>query len=526
MKKRVFKLGVEARSELFKGAEVLAVGVRSTLGPFGGYFALDKGNEITTDGVTVAREIAAGAIHDEIQAKGARMLLEAATKTEERGVDGTTTATILTYEITKEAITRLPELGSHVKNSKKKKPSEIKLQLEEECSHVIKMLDGMAEKIKDEKSLIKSAFISAGNQDIADLIGKTQWELGPQGYILVEETAEQISSVERIPGIRTDNGIVSSLAINNLEKQALEIKDVHIILTDYIIKDLRPAFRNINQQTGIGTGLIDYLEERGIKRVILFGRHFEELAIRQCMENMKHGMEIYPINAPYVDQKEVMKDLMAVTGGRFISTDSSTLEAITPNDVGYLANFIATRTNSIMTGRDDKRMKERITTRIEELKTQYKGSLSDFEKKLIDQRIAQLSNGFGLLKIGSITELDRKGLKRKADDAVGAVRAAFQEGVIPGAGLALKEISESLPEDSILKRPLLSINKQIMDSAPAGFKVEKWVKDPVKVIRIALEHACSIASVFATVGGVVCEEQAKPIDELFKSKGNVATVSE
>lgn len=520
MKKRVLKFGVDARVASFRGAEVLAVGVRSSLGPYGLDFALDKGNEVTNDGVTIGREISSGGIHDEIEAKGARMLLEAATKTEERGVDGTTTATILAYEITKEAITRLPM--DQKDRSKKKKPSEIKLQIKKECEEVVQKLLDMSLKIEDEKTLIKSAMVSTGNKELADLIGKTQWELGPEGYIIAEETAEKISSVERIHGIRTDNGIVSSLAFNNAEKQALELKEIPIILTDYIIKSLYPAFMNVDQRTGINSGLIGHLQARGINKVILIGSHFEGEAIRQCMDNIKNGLEIYPINAPYVDQKEVMKDLAVISGARYISKENSTLESIAASDIGYLSHFIATRHNSIITGKEDDNMEERVKVRVTELREQFKGSMSDFEKKLLEQRIGQLTNGFALLKIGSITELDRKYLKRKADDAVGAVRSALQEGTVAGAGLAFKEISNSLPEDYILKIPLLAINKQIMDSAPEGFKIEKWVRDPVKVLRIALEHACSVASVFANLGGSICEEQAKPIDELFKSKGSSA----
>jgi len=515
--RKISKLGIPARDALVKGADYMANAVKMTLGPFGLNFALEKNGEITNDGVTIAREICSGAIHDEIEARGARMMLEAATKTEERGFDGTTTATILAQAITASAIEQLPTLGT-VSAKNKKKPSEVKLQIESECLEVVDKLNEMAVAIKDEKSLIKSALVSTGSEELASLLGKAQWELGKDGYIMAEETADKFCSVEKIHGIKIDNGIVSSLAINNAEKQTLELKDIPILLTNYIIKDLRPAIANFNKETGIGTGLINKISEMGLTNLILIGRHFEPLAIQQCMDNMKSGFNIYPVNAPYVDQTEVMKDLTAVLGGRFVSTDTSLLESAQLSDLGYVSLLEANRTSAIFAGKNDAKAKTRIEARLEELRKQHKGSVSDFEKKLLDQRIAQLTNGFALLKVGSITELDRKFLKRKADDAVGAVRFALQEGVVDGAGLAFKKISDNLPDTYILKKPLLSIYNQIMASAPEGFKIEKWVKDPVKVLRIALEHACSIASNFATVGGAVCSENPKSLDTLLANK--------
>jgi chaperonin GroEL len=519
MKKRISLIGIPARDALVKGADYMADAVKLTLGPYGLNFALDKNGEITNDGVTIARELASGAIHDEIEARGARMLLEAATKTEERGCDGTTTATILAQAITKEAITRLPQMGTiNAKGANKQKPSEIKLQLEKEVKEVLEKLDGMAEKIKDEKSLIKSALVSTGNQELADMIGKTQWELGKDGYIIAEETANKFCSVEKINGIRIDNGIVSSLAINNVEKQTLEINNIPILLTNYVIKDLRPYIANFNQQTNQGTGLINKMADAGMDSLIIIGRHFEETAIKQCMDNHKSGFKIYPVNAPYVDQIEVMKDLSAVLGGRLIATDTASMESVTLADLGYVTKLEANRISAIFCGQKNEASRDRIVNRVKELQEQFKGSMSDFEKKLLEQRIAQLENGFAILKVGSITELDRKYLRRKADDAVGAIRLALQEGVVAGAGQAFKQISEDLPDTYILKRPLMSVYNQIITSAPEGFKIEKWVKDPVKVLRIALEHACSVASIFCTVGGSICEQQPKPIDEMLGMK--------
>ncbi len=517
MKKRIAKVGVPARDSLLKGANFMVDAVKLTLGPFALSFALQKNNEIVDDGVTVAREICAGAIHDETEARGARMMLEVATKTEERGTDGTSTALTLAQAITNKAISLLPTKET-INADAKMRPAEVRMKIESECQEVVKMLNDMAEPIKDEKALIKSALVSTGNTELSELLGKTQWQLGKDGIIIAEETADKICSIERVKGIKIDNGIVSSLAINNQEKQSLVLKDIPILLTDFVIKDLRPAILNFNEVTQRGTGIGNLMTERGLNKLILVGRHFEPLAIQQCMDNMKTGFEIYPVNAPYMDMKEVMKDLAAILGGRYISSEKAVLEGITMNDLGFVSRLEAGRQSSIFTGVKDVKTDARIELRVKELQEQLKGSVSDFEKKLLTQRIAQLTNGFAILKVGSLTELDRKFMKRKADDAVGAVRSALEEGVVAGAGLAFKEISEKLPEDYILKEPLLSVHAQLMSLAPKGFKIEKWVKDPVKVLRIALEHACSVAKNFAMAGGSIVEEFPKSIDQMLSTK--------
>lgn len=525
MKIKRSKIGIPAREALVKGADYMANAVKSTLGPFGVRFAIEKNEEITSDGVTVAREIASGCIQDELEARGARMLLKGIAQVEEEVFDGTTTAAAIGQETMKACIERLPSLGVlNAKGVGKLKSSEVEMKVKEEVREIVALLEARSVKIKDEKTLVKSALVSTGNQELADLIGKAQWELGPEGYIIAEETPNKFCSIERISGIKIDNGIVSSLAINNAEKQSLDLKDIPILLTNFIIKDLRPNILNFNTDTGKGTGIGNLMAEKGLNSLILVGRHFEQIAISQCMDNMKTGFSIYPINAPYVDQIQVMKDLAAVLGGRFIDTDSGSMDSIKLEDLGYISSFSGNRTNAIFCGRNDVKTKARVAIRINELEEQLKGALSPFERKLLEQRISQLKNGFAVLKVGAPIEGDRKYMKKRADDAVGAARLALKGGTVPGAGQALKDLADSLPDTYILKKPLESVYNLIMESAPEGFKIEKWVRDPFLGLKAIIEIMCPLGALIATAGGVIASENPKPIDTLLNAKRAVETV--
>jgi Chaperonin GroEL (HSP60 family) len=177
-------------------------------------------------------------------------------------------------------------------------------------------------------------------------------------------------------------------------------------------------------------------------------------------------------------------------------------------DVGFASKIISRRNDTIITGAENDTTKANVTKRIEKLKEKLKGTLSDFEQKMIETRISQLENGFAILKVGG-NEAVRKYRKDKADDAVNATRLALKGGTIRGAGLALKEVSDQLEEDNILKRPLLSVYEQIMSSAPQNFEVAEWVRDPFLVIKSALENACSVASILATTNTIIANENKK-----------------
>lgn len=502
---RIVIHGTKARNKMAKGANFLADSVKITLGPFGQNWFLDKKNAITNDGAKIAQEIV---LKDEVENRGVVALREATRKTNDEAGDGTTTATTLAQAIYAKAVRLLGDEEEGIIG--KITPAELIRQIETERKEVEEKLIAMAEPIETEEQLIKSAIVSVEDPALGKLIGETQFKLGKEAVLLAEETAERSSSIELVAGIRMDNGLGTAEVINNQEKQQLEVEDSRVILTNQTLQDLGPLQKVIEQ-----------LSRSGVTTLTIVARAFTSEAIQICLKNINNAkMKIYPLNAPYVDQAEIMKDLAAVLGGTFFHSEERAIQDMQISDVGYASKIVARRYDAVLAGKTDDKSKERIAKRIEELHEKLKGSKSDFEKKALQSRIAQLQNGFGIVRVGSDSELERRRLFDKCEDGVNAVRAAYQEGVVPGAGLAFKTISESLPDTYLLKQPLLSIYEQIKSLAPSGWEPEDWVKDPVKVLRIALKNACLAAGTFATAGGVITAENVKPrmVEEVSKQE--------
>lgn len=513
MKNRVISYGLDARTELAKGADFLAECVKRTLGPYGQNWFLDKKNSITNDGVTVANEIQLtratkfpdGTVPNELNNRGATALREAANKTVDEVGDGTTTAIILAQGIYHEASRFLESDGV----TGKKTPAEIRNQIEEERKLVTDKLTAMATPVDTEEKLVNSATVSMGDKTIGKLIGEAQWKLGKDGVLIPEESNDPVCAVNFVKGISIDNGLGTGTLINNPEKQTMEVDDTKIILTTYTIKtpgQFQKYFEKV---------LTD-CKNSGIENVTIVARAWTEETLQLCLLNIQRGaVKVYPVNAPYVNMREKMKDLAAITGATFYDSDSTRLEDLRFVDLGYAKKVIARRMDSLITGDDDKATQVRVAERIKELEQERGATESDFERKHLSERIAQLNGGFAVVKVGAESNMERRRLFDKVDDAVHAVRAAFQEGTVQGGGLAFLEIAKDLPDTALLKRPLMAINQQIMGSAPKGFKVEDWVRDPVKVLRVALEHACAAATSFAMAGGVVTEKHPESLDMLF-----------
>ncbi len=482
----------EATDRILRGVNALCDCTKQTLGPWGRNFLLEKGLKITNDGISIAKEIQAD---DEIEDLSLRMVREVAVKTNDEAGDGTTTAITLAQAILKEAIRLLP--GK--KLAGQKSVVQIRKQIAEECEKVIQELKKMATPIKSKEELINVAKVSSEMEDLAELIGTAQWELGKEGTVMAELTNDSTDSVEKTKGIRFDNGFGTSLMMNNLEKQRLEIDNVRVIMTNHTFQDLN-SLRT----------LLDQMVKNQWRDIVIIGRAFTNEAIQLCMQNHKTGVRVYPINAPYVNQVEILEDLASVLGGKFYNEERDNLEEIQLTDVGFAKRVICSRFSAIFTG------KENANERIKKLKETLKGEESVFEKKNIEARIAQLTDGFAVINVGALSEIDRKYKYDKAEDAINSVKSALQEGTVPGAGLAFKSISENMPDDAILKRPLLSIYNQIMANAGEDFEVESWVRNSLKVERVALQNACQIAADLATTGGAVAAKFPPELDSLLK----------
>lgn len=488
----VIKTGVEARDALIKGANFMADAVKSTLGPYGANAALEKGDKITNDGKTIAQEFCS---KDEIENRGINILRQAATRTDDRVGDGTTTAITLAQAILKSAVRMLPKDKLAIG---KMTGIEVINKIDAEFKLVSAIMKEMAKPIETKEQLVNVATVSVEDKDLGKLIGESQFELGPNGYLIAEEANQPDHSIKLVKGIRIDNGFSTNLIAFDPATQSLVTQKTKTLLTNNVIDNLDPL-----------APLIKQLWSMKCTNLVIVARGFSSVAIKQCLDYLNSGFTLYPINAPYTDQNEIMEDLAALLGGRYINTERTDLAEVMVSDIGFAEHIVARRWDSIFTGSDDAESKSRLEKRVADLNKAHAASESDFEKKHILGRIAQLECGFGIVKIGGPIA-KRKYLMDKAVDAVNSVRNAYQEGVIPGAGIGLVQISDQLPSDSILKPALRAVHEQIILSAPKDFVVPAWVVDSVKVIRIALEEACAVAGVFSTTLIATAQEFPKP----------------
>lgn len=509
--KKIIKTGVEGRLELAKGAKALADAIGSTMGPFGSNFFLEKNERPTNDGISIAREFN---LQDEVQNKGVKAIREAAEKTVMEVGDGTSSVIVFAnavYDKLSKSLSKEGVMGA--------KPIELKLKLMKEKEEVLTKLQAMVTPITTAEQLIDSATVSVEDPDMGKIIGESQWQLGPEGYLLAEETAERTSSVEITKGIRIDNGFGTSQVINNQEKQTLEVEDSKIILTSFAIKNIQDWQKVMKICELIWRqGKTKQDSPVNMVPITIIARAWTDETVNYCLQNINKGAKIYPLSAPYINMQERFKDLQAVLGGRFIDSESADLEDLQLSDVGFAKKVVARRYDALITGTNDTITQERINKRVEELKQQLEGEQSDFAKKALTERIAQLTNGFGIVKVGSPSDMERKRLFDKVEDGVNAVRVALQGGTVKGAGLAFKEIADTLPDTYLIKRPLYSIYETIMANSPSDFVIEDWVRDPFLVLKAVLDRGCESASALATAGGAIVNELPKGLNEVFQKQ--------
>lgn len=502
-KKHILLVGPDARKKIFAGVDLLANAVKLTLGPAGRNFASGvRGGpiHISNDGVSLAKLIQG---RDELEDIGVRAVREAATKTNDAAGDGTTGAIVLTQAILEALDLDGDTLGQS--------PVRMVKRVLREADTVVEQLNAMAKKIETEEELIAVARVSVEDEDLAQLIGGAQWKVGPAGTVLAEEWNEPQDGVEYVYGVRVDNGLGTSALMNNQEKQALELENMPILVTNKVF--------NTADHIRALAPLIEKLIADGKKGVILMGRAFDPTALALCLSNIskyfegKGGFPIFPINAPFTDMDEILEDLAAVTGGKYIKTPGRQVESAALGDVGFATQLFTKRYEGVVTGKkrgEDKRVDDLVDARVANITEKLKGTISPFEKRNLEARLAQLTAGTAVIKVGAETEQMRKYKKDKVDDAVNATKAAIQEGVVPGAGQALRDIGETMKE-SFIGEALKAPYKQIMLNAGGEFPVEEWVQDPVKVIRIGFQKAVSIAASLATTEVLVNVEEDKPM---------------
>ncbi|NMM49308.1 chaperonin GroEL [Marinigracilibium pacificum] len=517
-----------AREKLKKGVDTLADAVKVTLGPKGRNVILDKkfgAPTITKDGVSVAREIE---VKDPVENMGAQLVKEVASKTADDAGDGTTTATVLAQAIFNAGIKNVAA-GAN--------PMDLKRGIDKAVAKVVAELKNISKNINDSNEIAQVGTISANNDsEIGKMIADAMDKVGKDGVITVEEAKGTETEVKTVEGMQFDRGYLSPYFVTNTEKMEAELESPYILIYDKKIssmKDLLPVLEQV-AQTG--------------KPLLIISEDVEGEALATLVVNKIRGsLKIAAVKAPgFGDRRKAMlEDIAVLTGGTVISEERGyKLDAATIDMLGHAEKVNIDKDNTtIVNGAGDK---EQIDARVNQIKAQMENTTSDYDKEKLQERLAKLSGGVAILYIGAATEVEMKEKKDRVDDALHATRAAVQEGIVPGGGIALIRAVETIKdltgdnEDettgvnivlSALEAPLRTI---VFNAGGEGSVIVQKVKegkgdfgynaredkfenlfaagiiDPTKVTRLALENAASIASLLLTTECVVADD---PEDE-------------
>jgi chaperonin GroEL len=527
MAKQLF-FDIEARNKMKKGVDILANAVKVTLGPKGRNVVLEKkfgAPSITKDGVTVAKEIE---LEDPIENMGAQMVKEVASKTADIAGDGTTTATVLAQAI----------IGEGLKNvAAGANPMDLKRGIDKAVEKVVASLSAQSQTIGNDKNKIEQvASISANNDNaIGKLIAQAFAKVGKEGVITVEEAKGTDTTVDVVEGMQFDRGYISPYFVTNSEKMEAELQNPYILIYDKKISAMKDILHILEKVAQSGRPLVIIAED-------LEGEALATLVVNKLRGTIK----VAAVKAPgFGDRrKEMLQDIAILTKGIVISEEQGyKLESADLSYLGTAASVTIDKDNTTVVGGKGK--KEDITARVNQIKAQIESTTSDYDKEKLQERLAKLSGGVAVLYIGAATEIEMKEKKDRVDDALHATRAAVEEGIVPGGGIAYIRAIESLEklkganEDettgiAIVKRAIEEPLRQIVvnsgiegsivvqkvkeGKADFGFNartevyenlLKAGVIDPTKVTRIALENAASIAGMLLTTECVIADKPKK-----------------
>lgn len=520
------KFGKDAREALLKGIDVVARAVVTTLGPKGRNIALDKkwgAPSIVHDGVSVAKEID---LPDPFENMGAQLVKEAASKTNDNAGDGTTTSTLLAQVMTQKGMKKV-DAGAN--------PMIIKKGIEKAVEAVVAELKKMAKPIKNKEEIAQVATISAGDRLIGDKIAEALEKVGRDGVVTVEEGKGLTIDIEYKEGMEFDRGYASAYMVTNADKMEAEIDGAYILLTDKKISSIQD--------------LLPFLEKfvKVSKNLVIIADDIDGEALATLVVNKLRGtFNVLAIKAPgFGDRrKESLEDIAVLTGGTVISEDTGcTFESVEVTDLGQADKVWASKDNTRIIG--GKGNKEAIESRIASMRKQIDSTDSDFDKEKFEERLAKLAGGVAVINVGAATEIELNDKKERVKDAVGATKAAIEEGIVPGgetAFLRAREVLRSLKspknitgdeqigldivyealsepikwlsknagddEDKVLKKVLSSKDVDFGYNALTGefgSMTKFGVLDPVKVTRSALQNAASIAMMVLTTEGLVTD---------------------
>lgn len=526
MAAKKIKFKDDARQKILKGVQTLASAVKVTLGPKGRNVVIDKSYgspQITKDGVTVAKEIE---LDDKHENMGAQMVKEVANKTADKAGDGTTTATILAEAIYSEGLKNVTA-GAN--------PMELKKGIEKAVVLVVSELGKLSKPIKNTTEITQVATISAnGDKEIGEIIAKAMESVGKDGTITVEEAKGFETTLDVVKGMNFDRGYVSSYFVTNPEKLEAELDDAYVLIYEKKISSMKEFLPIL--QAAAETG----------KPLLILAEDIEGEALATLVVNrLRAGLKVCAVKAPgFGDRRKAMlEDIAIVTGGEFISEDLGIkLENVTLDMLGRVKKVIVKKEETTLV--DGVGKKEEIQKRIDLIKSQIQDSDSDYDKEKLQERLAKLTGGVAVIKVGGATELEVKEKKDRVDDAQHATKAAVEEGILPGGGIAfirtqksLDKLISSLNGDEkigaeIIKKSLSYPLRQIAENAGAegslviqkvqqmkvteGYDAsndtyvdmyEKGIVDPTKVVRCTIQFAASIASLLLTTEAIITEEE-------------------
>ena len=522
------KFGTDARNGMLRGVNILADAVKVTLGPKGRNVVLEKSfgaPRITKDGVSVAKEIE---LEDKFENMGAQMVKEVASRTNDEAGDGTTTATVLAQAIVREG---LKQVAAGLN------PMDLKRGIDMATAKVVEQIKAMAREVADSDEVAQVGTISAnGEATIGRQIADAMQKVGNDGVITVEENKGMETEVEVVEGMQFDRGFLSPYFVTNPDKMIAELEDAVILLHEKKLSSLQP--------------MVPLLESviQSQKPLIIIAEDVEGEALATLVVNkLRGGLKIAAVKAPgFGDRRKAMlQDIAILTGGQVISEDlGMKLENVTMDMLGSAKKVQISKDNTTIV--DGAGEKAEIEARVAQIRTQIEETSSDYDREKLQERVAKLAGGVAVIRVGGLTEVEVKERKDRVDDALNATRAAVQEGIVVGGGVALVQAAKGLEgvegENSdqnagiaLVRRALEAPLRQIAENAGVdgavvagkvresddknfGFNAQTeeygdmfkfGVIDPAKVTRTALEDAASVAGLLITTEAMVADKPAK-----------------
>jgi len=522
------KFGTEARNKMLDGIDILANAVKVTLGPKGRNVILNKSYgapRITKDGVTVAKEIE---LEDRFENMGAQMVREVASKTNDEAGDGTTTATVLAQSIVREGC-KAVAAGMN--------PMDLKRGIDMAVEAVVADLVARANKVKSEEEIGQVGTISAnGDLEVGTMISEAMQKVGKEGVITVEEAKSLTSELEVVEGMQFDRGYISPYFVTNAEKMFVELEEPYILLHEKKVSGLQSMLP-----------LLEAVAQSGRPLLILAEDVEGDVLATLVVNKLRGGLKIAAVKAPgFGDRRKAMlEDIAILTGGQVVSEDLGIkLENVTLDMLGTAKKITITKEETTIVNGAGK--KADIQGRCNQIRAQIDETSSDYDREKLQERLAKLAGGVAIIRVGGATEIEVKEKRDRVEDAMNATRAAVEEGIVPGGGTALlyatKSLEKVVPANDdqrvgvgIVRRAIQEPTRQIAENAGVegsivvgkllegksmtfGYnaqtdKFEDLVKagviDPVKVVRIALQDAASVAGLLITTEVMVAEKPSK-----------------